>query len=260
MLVTLLRPTPGTTLLRGTPCSPDIEDCFHALELLPELIKLALANWAAFSRQEQALHLVGEDHQPGMPLAPTDGPLGVVLLCGDHHIQGLAHSPELGHQLPGRFLIGSVSRPLLERRPHVMMQAVQLANIVFVDKLHGLKPLVGDRLVSNSVAGSQKVEATCQQSQTPQQRNHNREGTSFGHVPPPLFILPPVTAESQKELWTSGLGVLKCTLHETRMRFRYASPRHGRVKSPWRDGRGVALAQLLDHVQHFLLSQDAFAL
>ncbi len=29
------------------------------------------------------------------------------------------------------------------------------------------------------------------------------------------------------------------------------------TESPWRDGRGVALAQLLDHVQDFLLSEDA---
>ncbi len=32
------------------------------------------------------------------------------------------------------------------------------------------------------------------------------------------------------------------------------------TESPRRDGREFALAQLLDHVQHFLFSEDAFAL
>ena len=31
------------------------------------------------------------------------------------------------------------------------------------------------------------------------------------------------------------------------------------TESPRRDGRGFALAQLLDHVQHLLLSEDALA-
>ena len=32
------------------------------------------------------------------------------------------------------------------------------------------------------------------------------------------------------------------------------------TESPWRDGRRFALALLLYHVQHFLLSEDALAL
>ena len=35
---------------------------------------------------------------------------------------------------------------------------------------------------------------------------------------------------------------------------------HSRVEVARRDGRGFSLAQLLDHVQHFLLGEDAFAL
>jgi len=34
---------------------------------------------------------------------------------------------------------------------------------------------------------------------------------------------------------------------------------HSRIEVSWRDGRRFALAQLLDRVQHFLLSQDALA-
>ena len=32
------------------------------------------------------------------------------------------------------------------------------------------------------------------------------------------------------------------------------------TESPWQNGRGFALAQLLDHVQHVLLGENAFAL
>ncbi len=34
---------------------------------------------------------------------------------------------------------------------------------------------------------------------------------------------------------------------------------HSRLKLTWPDGRGFALAQLLDHVQHVLFCEDAFA-
>ena len=32
------------------------------------------------------------------------------------------------------------------------------------------------------------------------------------------------------------------------------------AESPWRDGCGLSLAQLLDHSEHFLLGEDALAL
>ncbi len=34
---------------------------------------------------------------------------------------------------------------------------------------------------------------------------------------------------------------------------------HSRLESAWRDSRRFALAQLLDHGQHFLFGEDAFA-
>ena len=35
---------------------------------------------------------------------------------------------------------------------------------------------------------------------------------------------------------------------------------HSRTEIGWRDGRGFSVPQLLDHGQHFLFGEDAFAL